>query len=257
MSLIVPNLKLSIQVGIIRINFYLIVTFLQEKMKESANQTPNQKNQDGSDADIDVENNDETESETVDPITGKAQAKTMSALALVSKKIHFVRARYANLIRLAKNGSCYSRYCNMSSTVSTNAIATQNLTSTCYSPNCLQIARLKRELVVLLKKANMLNNVNSPQRAIARAVVKVSESESKDVIKKEVPQKEDKVDGEVPAKAIKLENSLDVKTEVKTEPVEVDSTSNSIASNSVKEEKTVCKVEPENSIDVTTADKSK
>lgn len=83
-------------------------------------------------------------------------------LNAVGKRIQQVRGQYANIMKLGKNGSCYSQYCNMTPTPGKIAITPQSLTSTCYSPICLQKARLKRDLITLLRKANALNNNQVP-----------------------------------------------------------------------------------------------
>ncbi|XP_014598172.1 PREDICTED: nucleosome-remodeling factor subunit NURF301 isoform X1 [Polistes canadensis] len=144
-----------------------------EKIKEPIVQTGSHKIADG-DTDIDIENNDESDTDGGDGslqyiLSGKQSNKAMSSAAkemfsAIGKRIQQVKGQYANIMKLEKNGSCYSRYCNVAITPGKMAITAQNLMSTCYSPICLQKARLKRELVVLLRKASVLNNSQIPSQ---------------------------------------------------------------------------------------------
>lgn len=69
----------------------------------------------------------------------------------ISKKIAMFRAQYAKLTRLGKTFVCYSQDCAASG----NKPSGNNvLTPTCYSPLCLQKARVRKELLILLRKAN-------------------------------------------------------------------------------------------------------
>ncbi|XP_048270698.1 nucleosome-remodeling factor subunit NURF301 isoform X2 [Bombus terrestris] len=139
-----------------------------EKSKELLNQSTNHK-ADG-DSEIDIENNEESDTDGADNslqniLTGK-QPKTMPTstremLTVIGKRIQQVKAQYANIMRFSKNTSCYSRYCNMTAPPGKITTTTQSLTSTCYSPICLQKARLKLDLIALLRKANALNNNQS------------------------------------------------------------------------------------------------
>ncbi|XP_061402352.1 nucleosome-remodeling factor subunit NURF301 [Musca vetustissima] len=67
----------------------------------------------------------------------------------LAKKIQSVRLQFSQLNRFAKQYRCYTKECNTNS----NAVSqiTQN---TCYSPLCLQKARAKKELLLLLRKAH-------------------------------------------------------------------------------------------------------
>lgn len=138
-----------------------------EKLKEMANRLTSQKNDEEA-ADIDIEN-------TEDPaggnaalqniLSGKPANKTLNTgaaavLAAIGKRIQQVRAQYSNLMRLGgKNASCYSRYCNAAAQNSLNKpLTSQSLVTNCYSPMCLKKLHLKRDLVMLLRKANALNN---------------------------------------------------------------------------------------------------
>ncbi|XP_046429162.1 nucleosome-remodeling factor subunit NURF301 isoform X3 [Neodiprion fabricii] len=142
-----------------------------EKSKEVTAQATVPKNTEG-DTEVDIENNEESDTDAVDGplqniLSGKLPTKAISSsardmLTAIGKRIQLVRIQYANIMRSSKNGSCYSRYCNMTPPPGkVNAAAAQSLTSTCYSPMCLQKARLKRDLITLLKKAKSLSNSQS------------------------------------------------------------------------------------------------
>ncbi|XP_054008049.1 nucleosome-remodeling factor subunit NURF301 isoform X1 [Hylaeus anthracinus] len=229
-----------------------------EKSKELQNQSTNQKG-DG-DSEIDIENNEESDTDGGDNslqsiLTGKQPNKTLSTsaremLAVIGKRIQHVKAQYANM-RLNKNGSCYSRYCNMTTPPGKVVTTTQSLTSTCYSPMCLQKARLKRDLIALLRKANALNNNQSPSSLavgtsggqLPQSGPKVEGSEeAKDAIKKdlesavalathcteETPATNVVRDGAAPpAKKIKIEPNTNAGNDVKLEPVDTVTTTTS------------------------------
>ncbi|KAK2580560.1 hypothetical protein KPH14_007689 [Odynerus spinipes] len=141
-----------------------------EKTKEHTGQAATHKT-DG-DTDIDIENNDESDTDGGDSslqsiLSGKQPNKAISSAAkemlnAIGKRIQQVRGQYANIMKLGKTGGCYSRYCNMTAAPGKITITAQSLTSTCYSPICLQKARLKRDLIALLRKANALNNNQVP-----------------------------------------------------------------------------------------------
>ncbi|XP_046745032.1 nucleosome-remodeling factor subunit NURF301 isoform X7 [Diprion similis] len=142
-----------------------------EKSKELTAQAAVPKNAEG-DTEVDIENNEESDTDAVDGslqsiLSGKLPTKAISSsardmLTAIGKRIQLVRTQYANIMRLSKNGSCYSRYCNMTPPPGkVNSAAAQSLTSTCYSPMCLQKARIKRDLITLLRKANSLSNSQS------------------------------------------------------------------------------------------------
>lgn len=100
-------------------------------------------------------------------LSGKPPNKALSATARdmlnqITKRIQQVRSQYASIMRLGRSGACYSRYCNMTGQSGKTPVTPQSLNSTCYSPSCLQKARLKRELLTLLRKANVLNNNQNP-----------------------------------------------------------------------------------------------
>ncbi|XP_026669711.1 nucleosome-remodeling factor subunit NURF301 isoform X4 [Ceratina calcarata] len=168
-----------------------------EKSKELLSQSTNQK-VDG-DSEVDVENNEESDTDGGDNslqniLAGKQPKATTEMLAAVGKRIQQVKTQYGNIIKLTKNTSCYSRYCNMTAQPGKITITTQSLTSTCYSPICMQKAKLKLDLVALLRKANTLNNnqttsnsstsVNATQTP--KTCSKTDSDEARDAIRKDL-----------------------------------------------------------------------
>lgn len=163
-----------------------------EKTKEI-----NQKNtQEGEEA----ENNEESDTDGTEMfqniLAGKPMNKTLSPYAremmtVVGKRIQQVRVQYANIMRLGKSGRCYSKFCNMMTQPGKTVPAAQHLTASCYSPICLQKARLKRELLILMRKASALNNNQLPTitktgEQWEKNAVKVEGQESKDAIRKDL-----------------------------------------------------------------------
>lgn len=110
--------------------------------------------------------------------SGIPQNNTNVNLDLVNslaKKIQSVRLQFSQLNRFAKQYRCYTKECNTNS----NAVSqiTQN---TCYSPLCLQKARAKKELLLLLRKAHTAGNGSKETvAAILGAVKKPSILEQK------------------------------------------------------------------------------
>ncbi|XP_053954762.1 nucleosome-remodeling factor subunit NURF301 isoform X1 [Anastrepha ludens] len=93
----------------------------------------------------------------------------------LAKKIQTVRLQFSQLNRFAKQYRCYTKECNTNS----NAVSqiTQN---TCYSPLCLQKARAKKELLLLLRKAHIAGKGSKETvAAILGAVTKPSILEQK------------------------------------------------------------------------------
>ncbi|KAH8408542.1 hypothetical protein KR215_007131 [Drosophila sulfurigaster] len=85
----------------------------------------------------------------------------------LAKQIQTVRMQFSQLNRFAKTFRCYTKECNTNS----NAVSqiTQN---TCYSPLCLQKARAKKELLLLLRKAHTAGNGSKETVAAILGAVK-------------------------------------------------------------------------------------
>ncbi|XP_020295522.1 nucleosome-remodeling factor subunit NURF301 isoform X2 [Pseudomyrmex gracilis] len=183
-----------------------------EKTKELASHTPNQKGGDGDSSEIDMENHSMTQLNDVDEnnTTGgggdcslqgllsptnkqQHQANKIIAvptskkevLAAIGRRLQVIRAKYTTVAKLSKN--CYSCCCMNNVTNKSTApqvISAQTL-NTCYSPLCIQMTNLKRELLTLVRKANALNN-NQSTSSSSHVVVKTEiPEETKDAIKQD------------------------------------------------------------------------
>ncbi|XP_064211217.1 nucleosome-remodeling factor subunit NURF301 isoform X2 [Tribolium castaneum] len=71
----------------------------------------------------------------------------------IAKKIHSLRLQYTAISKLAKDFQCYSKGCNSSGST--------NIETNCYSPLCMQRIKVRRELLALLRKANLATNSNA------------------------------------------------------------------------------------------------
>ncbi|XP_074105928.1 nucleosome-remodeling factor subunit NURF301 E(bx) isoform X2 [Cotesia typhae] len=201
----------------------------------------------------DNDDNEESNNTSLQSIlAGKMPNKSLAPpvremLITVAKRIQQVRSQYAAAMKIGKGNSCYSRYCNMTGAAAKTPITPQSLNSTCYSPICLQKARLKRDLVNLLRRANALNNnqtagglvtlTSSGVKKIEITPTKPTKEENKDAIKRdlesavasathcteEVPATNVSVEKDSPkAKRVKLEDdNVDVEsTDVKSEKID-------------------------------------
>lgn len=72
---------------------------------------------------------------------------TVPTKTTLLKRIQAMKLRYTELQRLSKQYKCYMKDCNTNSNPSTTA-------STCYSPICMQRAKVKTEMLTLLKKSH-------------------------------------------------------------------------------------------------------
>jgi nucleosome-remodeling factor subunit BPTF len=86
----------------------------------------------------------------------------------ISGRVTAVRQQYAKLTRLGRNLSCYSRQCSVNTAQFPGPSV--SLTSSCYSPLCLQKARVRRELLILLRKVNNHSSNNNLLSAAVPAV---------------------------------------------------------------------------------------
>lgn len=74
----------------------------------------------------------------------------------LAKKIQATRYQFGQINRLGKGYKCYSKECN---NTNSNVFSLQQASViTCYSPMCLQKSRIKRELILLLRKAHTAGN---------------------------------------------------------------------------------------------------
>ncbi|XP_063923379.1 nucleosome-remodeling factor subunit NURF301 isoform X3 [Zophobas morio] len=80
-------------------------------------------------------------------------AANREVLNSIAKKIHSLRLQYTSISKLAKDFQCYSKGCNSSGST--------NIETNCYSPLCIQRIKVRRELLALLRKANLATNSNA------------------------------------------------------------------------------------------------
>lgn len=70
-------------------------------------------------------------------------------LGTIGRRVAVIKSQYAAIQKMSKEYKCYSQNCSE-----------QNANS-CYSPSCLQLVRLRRELLMLLRKTNSTRNNNN------------------------------------------------------------------------------------------------
>lgn len=70
-------------------------------------------------------------------------------LGTIGRRVAVIKSQYAAIQQMSKEFQCYSQNCSK-----------QNANS-CYSPSCLQLVRLRRELLMLLRKTNSTRNNNN------------------------------------------------------------------------------------------------
>lgn len=92
---------------------------------------------------------------TANQLTGTIPNVDMNLVNNLAKSIQSVRLQFGQLNRLGKQYRCYNRECNVNSQ---NFSMTQANIVTCYSPLCLQKARVKKQLLVLLRRAHTAGN---------------------------------------------------------------------------------------------------
>ncbi|KAJ8968859.1 hypothetical protein NQ317_016782 [Molorchus minor] len=68
----------------------------------------------------------------------------------IAKRIHALRAQYTSITKLAKDFQCYVKGCNSG--------AGNSIENTCYSPLCMQRVKVRKDLLSLLRKANVATN---------------------------------------------------------------------------------------------------
>lgn len=126
---------------------------------------------------MEVENDEETDTDNVtldkqltNMISGKLclptntqnQSLGREVINAIAKKIQTLKLQYNVVIKLGKDYKCYARSCNVSPPQSTNQPGFIAHTCSCYSPLCMQRARIRKELFLLLRKANIqFNNSTS------------------------------------------------------------------------------------------------
>ena len=151
------------------------------------------------------------------PVNKIVSPATREMIAVITKRIQQVKSQYGNLSRVGtKNQLCYSKYCNLASQNMTKGIS-QSLLTQCYSPTCLKKSQLKRDLVVLLRKLNALNNNSNNFNSLLCANKTVQSPIPS--LKTEISEKKEK---EIKSEDTKInekqsEEQNEVKTEIKSE----------------------------------------
>jgi len=91
--------------------------------------------------------------------TSAAGGPNKDILNSITRRVTAVRQQYAKLARLGRGLSCYCQQCNVNAVQSPGSAASPTLS--CYSPLCLQKARVRRELLILLRKVNSHSSNNN------------------------------------------------------------------------------------------------
>lgn len=91
----------------------------------------------------------------------------MDLVNSLAKSIQTVRARFSQLNKFGTQYKCYGKECNLPPTYS---LAQANIIS-CYSPLCIQRAKVKHQLLLLLKKAHTVGNDSKDTAAAIMNIV--------------------------------------------------------------------------------------
>lgn len=110
--------------------------------------------------DVDLESDGGLDKQLSNMMTGKVSSTgnalqtplNREVLSSITKRIQTLRLHYTNISKLGKDYQCYSKGCNSSSS---------SLMTNCYSPLCLQRNKVRKELLSLLRKANIHTNVTA------------------------------------------------------------------------------------------------
>ncbi|XP_017781455.1 PREDICTED: nucleosome-remodeling factor subunit NURF301 isoform X2 [Nicrophorus vespilloides] len=105
--------------------------------------------------DADLENDSSLDKQLHNMMIGKLVPQTVTlntlnreSITTIARKIQQLRIHYSSVSKIGKEFQCYSKGCNSSSSVS------------CYSPVCMQRERVRKELLILLRKANVQTKGN-------------------------------------------------------------------------------------------------
>lgn len=109
--------------------------------------------------DVDIENDDSVDNVDVkmfldgdeDEVKLNNEVLTKDLLSQITKRVKILRDQYRALNLLNKMHKCYCSTCDNKEQL--------NDSINCYSPTCIQRSKLRKELLVLLRKANNQNNV--------------------------------------------------------------------------------------------------
>lgn len=159
-------------------------------------------------------------------------------LSSYTKRIHALRTQYTAIAKLAKDFQCYVKGCNSG--------AGSTIETTCYSPLCMRRVKVRKDLLTLLRKANLATNSHTKTTLVSNASIAVKKPSileqtlkspqinlvpkekdtppTKETICKDLvsvfmnaPKMEDESNVYIPAK-IKEEIKNEIKEEIKEEP---------------------------------------
>lgn len=192
------------------------------------------------DTNVDVEG----ESNDTDLLLGSEKTSnsqiSRELMANLTKKIQTYRIQYQAISKIGKDFQCYAKGCNSNS----GALGTTE-SSNCYSPMCLQKARVRKELLALLRRVNSQSNIINtikkqyPSGSLTPSILeqkltspnpveaKVSAENIQAAIRKDLETavasatecNEDDKNVFIPKKESDVKN--EVKEEVKSEPVDI------------------------------------
>lgn len=103
-------------------------------------------------------------------LTGKVAASNATTPVVnrevinsIAKRINNLRTQYSAISKVAKDFQCYAKGCNSASN--------HQLENTCYSPLCTQRVKIRRDLLTLLRKANLASNSPSSVKIVGGQVL--------------------------------------------------------------------------------------
>ncbi|CAH1971965.1 unnamed protein product [Acanthoscelides obtectus] len=153
-----------------------------EERKIAQNKTEEVKEEENVEVEAEEEqnqNSDGLEKQLNNMMTGKValpnntanqqSSNNREALNTIAKRIHTLRTQYTAIARLAKDFQCYVKGCNSG--------VGNSIDNTCYSPLCMQRVKVRRDLLGLLRKANVATNSSTkaaPQSPATTPVKKPS-----------------------------------------------------------------------------------
>ncbi|KAJ9598490.1 hypothetical protein L9F63_010810, partial [Diploptera punctata] len=166
----------------------------------------------------------------------------------ISRRVAIIRQQYAKLNRLARGLSCYSRQCNVNSVQTSSSVT--GVVSSCYSPLCLQKARVRRDLLILLRKANTHSNNNTLISSTVPSIKPIATTLSSQKPVKEISNSAEGIDASVIKELQQDVNSIEnSESSVSTKNVESSKTIEVEVSTSTPEEEVCVKLEEQDSSD--------
>uniref|UniRef100_A0AAR5PPQ8 Nucleosome-remodeling factor subunit NURF301 n=1 Tax=Dendroctonus ponderosae TaxID=77166 RepID=A0AAR5PPQ8_DENPD len=81
----------------------------------------------------------------------------------IAKRINNLRTQYSAISKVAKDFQCYAKGCNSASN--------HQLENTCYSPLCTQRVKIRRDLLTLLRRANLASNSPSSVKVVGGQIL--------------------------------------------------------------------------------------